>query len=82
MKQKTKLKEATRVKKTPEHMVQGFCTRLNCVEWSSYQVLDQNANSLGGFCSVDSETVVRALNRVKPILPLSPRDIQLMFSAL
>jgi len=75
-------KEATRIKKTPDHMVQGFCTRLNCVEWASYHVLDQDENNLGGFCSVDSEIAVRALNRVKPILPLSPKDIQLIFPPL
>lgn len=58
----TVFKEASRLKKTPENMIKGYCQRTDCSEWASYRVIDKNGDNRGGYCSRDSEFLVRALN--------------------
>ena len=63
-------KEASRVKKSPENMVQGYCQRKDCTEWASYHVFDRGGNKVGGYCTRDSEFLVRAINTTPPKQPI------------
>jgi hypothetical protein len=80
-KTKERPKEASRVKKSSEHMVRGYCQRDNCTEWATYHVFDRRYGKLGAYCRDCSETLVSILNR-QPADIVDRVDVQSMFPPL